>query len=388
MKKHSFNIYIIIAFLMILSGSSFAADCYNIVPFSSKGDYDGLVSLIDAGCDLKDKNFSGERALRNAAENGYLKIVELLLDKGVKVDALNARGDSAIRLASGNGHLDVVKALLESSADPNVKSVEGYEYYRGTALTEASKNGHLEIVKLLLQYDAHVNAGSHYGKTALMYADENQHDDVADLLRQHGGIAKASIVIPVKPEPETVEPETVTAPPEEKPKKKIHCRKIIFYARTGMYKKLNEIIGYCDVNITYANKETALMEATKRGHSEEIELLFKYGADPDIRSIHSGDTALMKAVVRLGRRDIVRALLKHGADPDIQNRNSGDTALMKAVRATRRDTVRILLGYQADPFIKNSKGETALDIAKKKGDKVIIRLLEDAERRWRIRIRR
>lgn len=51
---------------------------------------------------------------------------------------------------------------------------------------EAAQEGHLELVKYLLENNANVHAQTQTGDTALTYACENGHTDVADLLLQYG----------------------------------------------------------------------------------------------------------------------------------------------------------------------------------------------------------
>lgn len=56
-----------------------------------------------------------------------------------------------------------------------------------TPLMEASQEGHLELVRYLLETGgADVHAQTQSGDTALTYAAENGHTDVADLLLQYG----------------------------------------------------------------------------------------------------------------------------------------------------------------------------------------------------------
>ena len=50
---------------------------------------------------------------------------------------------------------------------------------------EAAQEGHLELVKYLIKSQANVNAQTGTGDTALTYACENGHTDVADVLLQH-----------------------------------------------------------------------------------------------------------------------------------------------------------------------------------------------------------
>lgn len=51
---------------------------------------------------------------------------------------------------------------------------------------EAAQEGHFELVKYLLENNANVHAATQTGDTALTYACENGHTDVADLLLRYG----------------------------------------------------------------------------------------------------------------------------------------------------------------------------------------------------------
>lgn len=51
---------------------------------------------------------------------------------------------------------------------------------------EAAQEGHLDLVRYLLESAADVHAQTQTGDTALTYACENGHTDVADLLLQFG----------------------------------------------------------------------------------------------------------------------------------------------------------------------------------------------------------
>ena len=95
-------------------------------------------------------------------------------------------GYTALGLAASTGTVEVVQALLDANtqraANPsfavNTKQPEG-----NTPLTLASAKGRADVVRLLLAANADVSAVNSDGKTALMLATENNHPDVADLLR-------------------------------------------------------------------------------------------------------------------------------------------------------------------------------------------------------------
>ncbi|MBI1425028.1 MAG: hypothetical protein GC149_16400 [Gammaproteobacteria bacterium] len=82
--------------------------------------------------------------LSEAAENGDLEQVSLLLANGEDVNSFDA-----LPLAAANGHLNIVTYLLKHGANVNQTGEHGR-----TALHNAAENGHLDIVKLLLKHRA------------------------------------------------------------------------------------------------------------------------------------------------------------------------------------------------------------------------------------------
>ena len=74
---------------------------------------------------------------------------------------------TALMEAADEGHVEVVRLLLESGADINTQE----DYGNGaTALMEAAGNGHVEVVRLLLENGADTNTQNNSGRTVLMYA--------------------------------------------------------------------------------------------------------------------------------------------------------------------------------------------------------------------------
>jgi ankyrin repeat domain-containing protein 17 len=66
-----------------------------------------------------------------------------------------------------------------------IKAEADIEAGASTPLMEASQEGHLELVRYLLTQGADVNATTTTGDSALTYACENGHTDVAELLLQY-----------------------------------------------------------------------------------------------------------------------------------------------------------------------------------------------------------
>ena len=118
------------------------------------------------------QNDYGWTALMQAAINGHLNSVLLLLHHGARVDIKNGWGATALVVASKGGSFGVVHTLINHGANVDQGGTEKVETL--TPLMAAAQSGHLEIVRELLQAGAviDVRLGS-TGWTALMLAALN-----------------------------------------------------------------------------------------------------------------------------------------------------------------------------------------------------------------------
>ncbi|KAK8002173.1 hypothetical protein PG991_014395 [Apiospora marii] len=156
-----------------------------------------------------------------------------------------------------------------------------------------------------------------------------------------------------------------------------------------------------DVNACTENPSfeagTALQGACEAGRLDIVELLFQYGADPDLGGGDEGppiiaatkhaEAEIMRLLVEKGAELNIRGgwdestpltnaagcmykaemevLLHAGADINLTD-GDGDTALTVACGADDDETVRVLLEHGADMLHANGNGQTALQIALEK----------------------
>lgn len=106
-----------------------------------------------------------------------------------------SKGD--LHQAALNGHVEIVKVLLEAGADVNAKSGRSgltplHEAAKKEHVDEAAKNGHVETVKVLLKAGADVNAEDGDGDTPLLYAAGKR--TIEDILNPAVNFEKVEIV--------------------------------------------------------------------------------------------------------------------------------------------------------------------------------------------------
>lgn len=100
--------------------------------------------------------------------------------------------DDLIR-AAGEGHAAMVNTLLKTS-DINAPDRSGQ-----TPLIAAARHGQMEMVQLLLNHGASVTVRDWKGKNALMWAQDNGHSGVVELLKHQQAFATAYLGVLGKP---------------------------------------------------------------------------------------------------------------------------------------------------------------------------------------------
>lgn len=170
-------------------------------------------ALLDAGANPNVLENTPDNARTPLITASDPKVISLLLAAGADPEA-RLSGYPALMLFVDSGNKPAVEALMKGGANINAKGRDG-----STALHLATKKGDTEMIKLLIAHKADVNARDNQGLTPLDYATgktqanvpggtlvlngppisyqwgtgqsdaKTETTSVADLLRQHGGLA-------------------------------------------------------------------------------------------------------------------------------------------------------------------------------------------------------
>ncbi|XP_060273177.1 ankyrin repeat domain-containing protein 17 isoform X11 [Ovis aries] len=242
--------------------------------------------LIERGASLEEVNDEGYTPLMEAAREGHEEMVALLLGQGANINAQTEETqETALTLACCGGFLEVADFLIKAGAD--------IELGCSTPLMEAAQEGHLELVKYLLAAGcvsnttagANVHATTATGDTALTYACENGHTDVADVLLQAGA----------------------------------------------------------DLEHESEGGRTPLMKAARAGHVCTVQFLISKGANVN-RTTANNDHTVLSLACAGGHLAVVELLLAHGADPTHRLKD-GSTMLIEAAKGGHTSVVCYLLDY-------------------------------------------
>lgn len=163
------------------------ADSKDCLPFVKVivhcSDFAVIQKCIDLTKDINHADKEGKTPLMYAAQsNTDVRTVKYLLDKGAKIDAKNSNEWSALMYAARyNPNPAVMEDLILRGANSEPNSV-------GLTVTMlASCNPNPGVLLTLLKYKDEINAATDKGKTALMYACENnQNANVIKMLIDNG----------------------------------------------------------------------------------------------------------------------------------------------------------------------------------------------------------
>ena len=84
--------------------------------------------------------------LMNAASDGHLAVLKLLLSRGAQLESRNPSGKTALHEAAAGGQVQSAHALLVAGADSNAR-----DEYGQTPLYLAASAGECSVMRLLLR---------------------------------------------------------------------------------------------------------------------------------------------------------------------------------------------------------------------------------------------
>jgi uncharacterized protein len=143
------------------------------------GDLNKVSLLLDRGCNPDTLDADGRTALMYAAFNGHTTVLQKLIQRGASLNTCDVYGRTALMMAASGPYQEAVKLLLVNQADPNITDKEDHF----SALMYAAAEGQTEVVKLLLTYNADPFMKDIDGDEALTFAGNNNHDEAASIIQ-------------------------------------------------------------------------------------------------------------------------------------------------------------------------------------------------------------
>lgn len=120
---------------------------------------------------------------------------------------------------------------------------------------------------------------------------------------------------------------------------------------------------------------TALHLACFFGHPNLVEMLLRYGADPNARSRNAMSVMPLHSAAAARKQRTVEWLVEYGADVNA-TQHGGWTALHEAARQGNAEMAEYLLSKGADAAIRSEDGKAPADLADEKSHQQVLAVLK------------
>ena len=272
-------------------------------------------------------------------------------------------------------------AAVEEEDDSVIAGLVGTGGGGLTALVLAAREGDLDSTKLLLAAGADVDQVTNYGWTPLLTATNNRHYALATYLIEHGANVNLTNKGAWTPLYLATDNRNIEGGDFPVPKPDLDH---LEYIKTLLDHGANPNARVKDNTLTrtiftmqwfFEAGATAFIRASQSGDTELMRLLLRYGADPHMATDH-GDTALT-ASAGIGwvegvtyehsaqeNVEAIKMLLDLGLDPNGVNKD-GRTPLMGAALKGRNEVVEILIAHGAKLETRDHGSRDSDDVGSK-----------------------
>jgi uncharacterized protein len=334
---------------------------------------DAVRALVLLGASLSARDAMGDAPLHSAVLWTARRSLPIVVQGGADLNARDYAGEAALHQAVRKRDRDSLKFLLAKGADPDARDNRG-----ATPLSLAVKSSAYDLERDLLASGAEIDARDNTGRTPLLEAISSGDGDSAKMLVDAGADISARNVDGDSP---------FTLALKKKP--------VLFRL----------LLTHDNVNRADPDGRSPLRVMVDSGAPTElIELALASGARIDARDRYSATS--LHAAVRAGNLDIAAALARAGADPFARDKDGdspvslaiaagadmlkalvtaigvaakdklGNGWLHYAAMAANAEAATRLITAGADRAVKNISGETASDIAGKRGKSDLAGLLK------------
>ncbi|KAL0937157.1 uncharacterized protein CTRU02_206888 [Colletotrichum truncatum] len=324
------------------------------------------------------------------------KVLKMLIQKHVKLDGAVFFAVKEVAQNEDHDGLEIVAELLEAGCNTS-KCLDFHQERQdedgddNEAMAVASRKGGVAVVSLLLSHSVPADSRDELGRTPLLIAVENGHNETVKLLLSTGKVnadvedddGRKPLLLAVQHGYEAVVQQLLETERVDVNSKDYYGQTPLLLAVQHGYKAVVQQLletERVDVNSKDYYSQTPLLLAAQNGYEAVIRLLLKTER-VDINSAdQDGRTPLLLAAQN-GYEAVVRLLLEteridvNSADQD------GRTPLLLAAQNGYEAVVRLLLETErVDINSTDQDGRTPLLLAAQNGYEAVVRLLLKTER--------
>lgn len=314
-----------------------------------------IVSLIAKGADVNAieniAELNREEAekittpLRLAVSLGYYDAVKILLKEGAKIDVdtlpnNNSDGKTTMALAAQGNYTSIIASLFYhgSSVNPTKENIIG-------PLHCAAREGHKDALGSLLILQADVNAVAAKGRTPLMEAIINNHENIVKKLCEHEELD-------INKKDDAGNTALMLA---------------VALGNVKMTKYILNVGAGKNNDDRDSNNNTALHIGAGNKNTNILQLLLDHGANIESKN-EFGQTPLMSATLKGNSKAVSWFLNQHPVSDINASSKEGWTPLMVAIHLGYFEIVDEMMSEKNRMFLDlealNNKGQNAMDIAK------------------------
>lgn len=332
------------------------------------GDSIGVKRLLDAGVSPNSAGWS-VRAQSAAVENEDIA-------SSLRSEPPSSLGQSSFALSAAAqvGNLEICSSLIEAGA--KIDQPDESDSLKGmTPLMVAAEAGHLPVVKLLIEKGCDIFLRDKPGRTAVIAASEQGHQEIAEFIRAemlnrskewnladaalNGLLPKVKELLAAGCSPNQVDEAGVSA---------------LSYACHYYYIGIADALIDARADLSFgADFKNAKDQRIQTRVAEQLEFVeppngkFSYARSVvggiTRRSFLMGEPPIL-AACGTSAIDIVQSFIKAGADVNICSTRGNITPLMMAIKARNLALVQLLIDSGANIMARDAAGATPLEWAK------------------------
>ena len=274
----------VFSFILLATSSMFVDGCMSIQTAAHRGNLKEVERQLAWGVNVNNRHFfTRDTPLIEAAYNGHVEIVKLLIDHGADVNLKGEAWYGPLHAAAMGGHVEVVKLLLDNGADVNI-------FHQDKPLHFAAKNGHIEVAQILLAHGASINAKGTDEYSPLGTAVSNLQVEMVKYLLSRGADVNAGAIYGCMPLYTAVSERNVEL-----------ARLLLEHGANADFK---------------CNGRTALIASVFNDDAEMTEMLLSFGADVNAKDDYENTPLYISC--QCNNVEIGRILLAHGAEATIE----------------------------------------------------------------------